>query len=160
LIRHLPIGLGHPYRVEPFQRFPINPIVGEPWTLRVCTDESVKGVVVHVKSADKPSTLELTRLGHAKAEDPGPYGLTAKEYSGDSHLEDAALRSGDYPNQISWSISMPTLIESQTLEYSFETEQGESTEVFLCHSSSWEDSPERRLSNYGAAAPSRRIAAP
>lgn len=160
MIRHIPIGLGHPYRIEPFQRFPINPISAEPWTLHVCTDESVKSVLVHVRSAGNSSTHEMTRDGYAKAEDPGPYGLTAKEDSGESHLEDAALRSGDYPEQISWSISMPTMAESETLEYSFETDQGETTEVFICRSSSWKESPERLLSIRGAVALSTRISTP
>lgn len=159
MIRHLPSGLGHPYRVEPFQRFPIDPDVGQAWTLRVCTDESVKQVRVHV-TRDEASTLELTKLGYAKAEDPGPHGLTAKEESGKSHLEDAALRSGDYPNQLSWSVSMPTLGEFESVKYSFETDQGESTDVFVCHASSWRHSSERSLSLNGASKSVARIGTP
>ena len=160
MILHLPTGIGHPYRIEPFQRFPINPVVSESWTLRVCTDESVKAVRVQAKSSEKSWVLELTRDGYAKSIDVGPYGMTAKEASRDSHLEDVAVRSGDYPDQISWSISMSTLIESETLEYFFETDQGETSGVFVCSSSSWMSRPDRILGIHGAAAFSKRISTP
>ena len=160
MILHLPAGLGHPYRIEPFQRFPITPEVGEDWTLRVCTAESVKAVRVQAKSSEKSWVLEMTRDGYAKSVDVGPYGLTAKENCDDSHLEDAALRSGDYPDQISWSISMPTLGESEVLEYFFDTDSGETSGVFLFSSSSWMSRLDRILSIRGVLELSRRITEP
>jgi alpha-glucosidase (family GH31 glycosyl hydrolase) len=160
VIRHLPIGLGHPYRVEPFQRFPINPVIGKRWTLRVCTDESTKSVRVEAKCGIKSWSLDLTNDGFAKSFDPGSYGLTAKEDGGDSHLEDAALRSGDYPDQISWSISMPALSESEVVEYFFTTSEGESTQPFTCAASSWKQISERVLTIDGTQEIAHRISEP
>ena len=137
-----------------------NPEVGEAWTLRICTAESVKAVWVQAKSLEKSWILELTRDGYAKSIDIGPYGLTAKENCDDSHLEDAALRSGDYPDQISWSISMPTLGESEVLEYFFDTDSGETSGVFVFSSSSWMSRLDRILSIRGVLELSRRVTEP
>jgi len=160
LILHIPLGLGHPYRIEPFQRFPVTPVVNEPWTLRVCTHEAVKVVTVHATGSEKSWSVELTKDGQARSIEIGPYGLTAKENAGESHLEDAALRSGDYPNQIAWSVSMPTFTEPEALEYFFTTNEGENTEVFSVSASSWQHSSERVLRTHGADDLSHRVSEP
>jgi alpha-glucosidase (family GH31 glycosyl hydrolase) len=160
LIRHIPVGLGHPYRVEPFQRFPINPVVDQPWTLRVCTDESIKSVRVEAKIDGKSRDSDLTKDGPARSFDPGPFGLTAKENAGDSHLEDAALRSGDYPDQISWSMVMPALSDSEVMEYFFVADESETSQLFEFSASSWKQLSERILNIQGADRLVHRVSVP
>jgi alpha-glucosidase (family GH31 glycosyl hydrolase) len=55
---HRPLGAGHPYRVDPDQRHPVVPVVGEPLELRVLATAGVDAVWVelHPSAAELPLT--------------------------------------------------------------------------------------------------------
>lgn len=130
MLIHLPLGLGHPYRHEPDQRIPIHPRSGEVWSVRARTDESIKKVVLHLADGNEVQVFELTCVGQAHSDDFGPYGKTAKFTGTNTHLADAAARSGEYPNELAWEVVLPILEEFQEVSYWLENETGERTEVF------------------------------
>jgi 1,3-alpha-isomaltosidase len=48
-VQHRPLGAGHPYRIDPDQRHPVVPVVGEPLELRVLATAAVDAVSVDVE---------------------------------------------------------------------------------------------------------------
>ena len=102
MLLHSPLGLGHPYRSEPDQRIPIYPISGEPWRVRARTDEQVTSVSLYLHRNFQIEVYPLLLLGSARSDDQGPYGKTAKYTEGNTHLTDAAARSGEYPGELEW----------------------------------------------------------
>lgn len=70
----------------------------------------------------------LTNLGPAHSNDYGPYGKTAKFTGTDTHLADAAARSGEYPGENEWEIDLPKLESFEEVTYWLETDSGEHTD--------------------------------
>jgi len=127
MLRHNPLGLGDPYRHEPDQRIPLHPIAGAPWKVRACTDDAVEAVFLHLRGDSETTVSPLMRIGLARSEDHGPYGKTAKMKLTDTHLAEAAARSGEYPDEIGWEISLPILDAYQEITYWLENDRGEQT---------------------------------
>src|SRR5262245_27689850 len=48
-LRHRPLGAGHPYRIDPDQRHPVVPVVGERLELRVLATVAVDAVWVELE---------------------------------------------------------------------------------------------------------------
>src|SRR5690606_2402138 len=59
MIRHRPYGSGHPYSVDTEQRWPIDPIAGEPLTLGVRTSADVTAVSCEFVRDGVSSVVEL-----------------------------------------------------------------------------------------------------
>jgi alpha-glucosidase (family GH31 glycosyl hydrolase) len=127
MLRHNPFGLGHPYRYEPDQRVPIHPIAGASWQVRACTDEAVQSVFLHLQQNSRTTVSPFMRLGIAQSEEHGPYGKTNKMKRADTHLAEAAARSGEYPDEIAWEISLPILNDYEEITYWLENDRGEQT---------------------------------
>jgi alpha-glucosidase (family GH31 glycosyl hydrolase) len=138
MLRHVPLGLGHPYRLEPDQRVPIYPITGEPWQVRACTDLRTYEVSIHVKRGSTKTIHALDCLGNAKTEDRGPYGRTAKMVTTDSHLAETAAQSGEYQGEIGWEISLPVLNPYEEVTYWLENNRGECTNDFTLKALVWQ----------------------
>ncbi|MDR1386571.1 MAG: glycoside hydrolase family 31 [Propionibacteriaceae bacterium] len=63
MIRHRPFGSGHPYAPDTEQRWPVVPVVGEPWRLGVRTSGQVEAVTVEIRCDDLPQAeLELVQV--------------------------------------------------------------------------------------------------
>lgn len=137
MLRHTPSGIGHPYRYEPDQRIPIYPIAGEPWTVRARTDAGPKKIFLHLRRESQTQILELTNLGQAHSQDHGPYGKTAKFTGTNTHLTDAAARSGDYPGEYMWEIQLPILHDFEEAIYWLESDNGEHTDPFSVSALVW-----------------------
>ncbi|HEX7405341.1 MAG TPA: TIM-barrel domain-containing protein [Candidatus Nanopelagicaceae bacterium] len=137
MLRHNPLGLGHPYRHEPDQRIPLHPIAGAPWKVRACTDDAVEAVFLHLLGDSETTVSPLMRIGLARSEDHGPYGKTAKMKLTDTHLAEAAARSGEYPDEIAWEISLPILDAYQEITYWLENDRGEQTRQCTFSSLVW-----------------------
>lgn len=142
LLQHFPLGLGHPYRHEPDQRIPVHPIAGEPWRVRVRTNEQTKRVTLHLRRDSQIHFYELTCLGVAQSDDFGPYGATAKFTGADTHLADAAARSGDYPGQCEWEITLPVLHNFEEVTYWLESDADEHTEPYSVSALVWAEDDE------------------
>ncbi len=137
MLRHAPLGLGHPYRHEPDQRIPVYPIAGEAWKVRARTDMNAKKVTLHLRRESSTHVYELACLGNAQSDDFGPYGATAKFTGGNTHLADAAARSGDYPGQMEWEISLPALHDYEEVIYWLESDLKEHTDPFSVSALVW-----------------------
>lgn len=137
MLQHAPLGLGHPYRHEPDQRIPVYPIAGEPWKVRARTSEQTKNVTLHLRRNSQIHVYELKCLGAAQSDDFGPYGATAKFTGANTHLADAAARSGDYPGQSVWEITLPALFNFEEVSYWFESDADEHTDPYLVSALTW-----------------------
>ena len=131
VIRHEPKGIGHPYRCEPFQRFPTNPVSVEPWAIHAVTDDTVNSLALHLSTPEGNVTYQMQDLGWAKAIEGSAFGRTAKEIFSNTHLEDAALRSGEYPDQRSWAVDLAPLKPDSHFTYFFVSSNEEISENFF-----------------------------
>lgn len=122
MISHRPLGRGHPYLLEPDQRVPAHPIVGQPYELRVTTSAEVAGVMVEFDS-DAPVREVPAVRREAVGTEVAPFARTIETAANDeqTHLEEAAARAtGRQPGRIGWSVSGPVL-GSEPVRYRFRT---------------------------------------
>jgi alpha-glucosidase (family GH31 glycosyl hydrolase) len=134
MIKHIATGLGHPYRTEPFERTPHFPAVGDKLIVRVCTEPAISTVTLHVIQDGTETTFSMQNDGSATARDLGEYGKPDKEIFSNTHLEDAALRSGEYGHWDSWSSSFS--VGANEISYFF-TSGDEKSEEFTLLPSQW-----------------------
>jgi alpha-glucosidase (family GH31 glycosyl hydrolase) len=127
MIRHRPFGLGHPYRLEPDQRLPPVPIVGEPFEVHAITGDDVAQVQVELDLDGRHAVVQ------ARPHSTNVHG------SSDGHLAEAAGRAGQ--GRRSWIARMDPLTPGSRLRYRF-TGQGQSgpqqTRWFSVRSARWE----------------------
>lgn len=153
MLQHSPMGLGHPYRFEPDQRIPVHPIACQVWKVRARTDDTVEAVTLHLRRESAVHLYELKKLGPARSEDFGPYGETAKFTGADTHLADAAARSGEYPNETGWEIELPALHNYEEVIYWLENDKGEYTDPFSASALVWTQDTEGFLIQNGQLPP-------
>ncbi len=107
MIRHRPGGSGHPYVPDTEQRWPVQPVVGEPLRLGVRTSGEVEQVVVELRSSEQPELrlpLEaVPRSSRGQAVDGG-------------HLASAQARKARQAG--GWEIQLPAAPPG-TLRYRF-----------------------------------------
>ena len=137
MLCHEPLGIGHPYRYEPDQRIPVYPVANEEWKVRARTDEQTKKVTLSLRRGSQSYCYELSCLGKAQSEEFGPYGATAKFTGANTHLADAAARSGDYPGQLQWEISLPALRDYEEVIYWLESDTHEHTDSYEVSALVW-----------------------
>ena len=137
MLRHTPLGLGHPYRYEPDQRIPTYPIAGEPWKVRARTDGIVRNVYLHMRKRSKTHVHELILLGAAHSESHGPYGDTAKSAGANTHLTEVSEMSGEYPGEKEWEIELPALSDFEEIIYWLESDTGEHTDPYSASALVW-----------------------
>lgn len=134
MIKHIPTGLGHPYRTEPFERTPHYPEIGSTMTLRVCVEPNASNVKAHLTVDGVMTTYEMANQGSATARDLGEYGKPDKEIFSNTHLEDAAVRSGEYGHWDSWSVDVKIGIAPASYYF---TSDSETSETFSIEPSQW-----------------------
>ena len=108
MIRHRPFGSGHPYSIDTEQRFPVDPVAGQPVRLGVRSSGDIDDVVLEVARGDEePRRLPLdrtTRSSRGQTIDGG-------------HLASAqarlARRSGG------WQVEMVDLVAGESYRYRF-----------------------------------------
>ena len=150
MLQHAPLGLGHPYRHEPDQRIPVYPIAGKPWKVRARTDAQTKKVTLNLRRESQIHVYELTCMGAAQSDDFGPYGASAKFTGTNTHLADAAARSGDYPGQLEWEIALPALHDFEEVIYWLESEAGEHTDPFSVSALVWTEDDQGFIKTSGS----------
>jgi len=150
LLLHAPLGLGHPYRHEPDQRIPVYPIADETWRVRARTDEQTTKVTLHLRRESQTHVYELACLGGARSDDFGPYGATAKFTGANTHLADAAARSGDYPGQLEWEVSLPALHNFEEVIYWLESDNDEHTDPFSVSALVWTQDDQGFINSTGS----------
>jgi alpha-glucosidase (family GH31 glycosyl hydrolase) len=130
MIRHKPLGSGHPFSIDTDQRFPVDPVQGEPLTMGVRSTDGVAGVSLEflIDGVEQPS-LELSR--------------TARKSRGESvdggHL--AAAQARKDRSATGWTIDLSGLKQGQVLRYRFLSKSGNTswfeTTVFGWQPSQW-----------------------
>lgn len=134
MIRHRPAGLGHPYRLEPDQRVPIQPVAGEPIELRASVPLGSPAPRIEVAIDGRPVAVELERL------EPQAAGS-----AGDGHLATAAAGSARRPRD-AWVGRLARLPAGASIAYRFwadsvGSERGpRATRTFECTVASWGES--------------------
>jgi alpha-glucosidase (family GH31 glycosyl hydrolase) len=118
VIRHRPVGRGHPYLVEPDQRVPVRPLAGEPLELRATAPDDVAGVRVELELDGQALVVEAVRRGPAVPDVLGDYGVPAPRVE-EGHLSDAVARLGAQHGRTSWAAEAPPLEAGQRLRYRF-----------------------------------------
>jgi alpha-glucosidase (family GH31 glycosyl hydrolase) len=127
VIRHRPFGRGHPYRVEPDQRLPPQPIAGGSVELRATAPASVIGLDVVVEIDGRVQRLAASLVSDAQS----------ASASGSGHLASAASRLTGLSRR-AWSITLPALDAGAQLSYRFEAANGsQRTRTFHCAAASW-----------------------
>ena len=131
-ITHRPLG-GHPYRIEPDQRFPVDPLVGEPWEVRVLADRSVTSIVVEVRADVTSGSYELERVGLEDLYAPGT--------EAEGHLMEASRALPNIGDDVVWHAALPPA-PSGRITYRFVALVGDSHDVvetrwFECSSVAW-----------------------
>src|SRR5258706_14432640 len=117
MIRHRPEGRGHAYLVEPDQRLPVQPVVGEPLELRATTDDVRARLWVELERDGRARRIETSAV--TRAADPVPTPLTG-------HLSAAADGTGR-GRRPEWKVVVNDLTAGERLRYRFVDSEGSST---------------------------------
>jgi alpha-glucosidase (family GH31 glycosyl hydrolase) len=127
VIRHRPFGSGHPYSIDTEQRWPVDPVAGEPLRLGVRSSPGVDRVDLELERdgvRQDPVALErVTRHSRGQAVDGG-------------HLASAQARLARASG--GWLTEVERLRAGERLRYRF-TSPGESTRWFDAIVSGWTD---------------------
>jgi alpha-glucosidase (family GH31 glycosyl hydrolase) len=125
MIRHRPMGSGHPYSVDTEQRWPVDPVAGEPLRLGVRSSPGVDGVALEMERdgvADQPIGMSsVTRRSRGQSVDGG-------------HLASAQARLARAPG--GWLTEISGLRAGERLRYRF-TSTRENTRWFETVVSDW-----------------------
>ncbi|MGV8969076.1 MAG: TIM-barrel domain-containing protein [Microbacteriaceae bacterium] len=120
MIRHRPFGSGHPYSVDTEQRWPVDPIAGEPLMLGVRTSGVVDSVTLEI--GDERIPLEaVVRSSRGQTQDGG-------------HLASAQARLAR--SEGGWHTRLDDLRAHESYRYRFTTGT-ESTRWFQFRVSAW-----------------------
>ncbi|CAN5285058.1 hypothetical protein BH11ACT3_BH11ACT3_15300 [soil metagenome] len=128
MIRHRPLGSGHPYSVDTEQRWPVDPIAGQPLLLGVRSSAGVESVTLEFERdgvvQQSRSLTAVTRQSRGQAVDGG-------------HLASAQARLARASG--GWQIELDGLVPGEVLRYRF-TSGADATRWFEVRVSSWSDS--------------------
>ncbi len=112
MIRHRPLGSGHPYVHDLDQRVPVQPVAGKPLELRATTSRSAASVEVELMRDGASHRLPAERF------DPK---VAAAPASG--HLA-AAASAPPSAGRRSWRVVLDDLHADETLRYRFLSDEG------------------------------------
>jgi alpha-glucosidase (family GH31 glycosyl hydrolase) len=147
VIRHRPYGLGHPYRFEPDQRVPAQPVAGEPIELRATAPASIARMDVILDIDGHRRRLVARSSNDA----------VSVSAAGSGHLASAASRS-TVGGRRSWAVTIPGLAVGAQVRYRFESGDGrDRTPTFRCTVAGW-DSAGGQLTLEGPNAGARLVA--
>jgi alpha-glucosidase (family GH31 glycosyl hydrolase) len=130
MIRHRPFGSGHPYSVDTEQRWPVDPVAGEPVVLGVRSSGGVTGVVCElVRDGDEPRMLPLSptaRRSRGQIVDGG-------------HLASAQARLARASG--GWQLNLDRLQTGERYRYRFQAKgtSDQKTRWFEFRVSGWRD---------------------
>ncbi len=127
MIRHRPRGLGHPYRLEPDQRVPVDPVAGEPIELRATTPWSIAGLAVELQIGGRterlPAELVTDELVADELVADEPAASDEALQPRDGHLSAAASRAPALA-RAAWVVRLAPLPAGTRVRYAFIAEGG------------------------------------
>lgn len=124
---HRPLGSGHPYRIDPDQRHPIDPIADESVELRVLAAPDVESVMCEVRGGGATTRRAMTRTDADEL-----YGETG---SGEGHLAAASGARPELGDRVVYRLELPT--PAGAFQYRFVDEAGAATEWFDTSGAHW-----------------------
>ncbi|UFU05460.1 TIM-barrel domain-containing protein [Ruania halotolerans] len=150
MIRHRPLGSGHPYAHDTEQRSPVQPVAGEPLRLGVRTSAEVTTVDLEYQIDDGPVTTvalaPVARSSRGQSTDGG-------------HLASAQARQARQAG--GWQTEITAPAAGRTLRYRFVGHTGSGTDGgtdgtqrtrhYTCRSATWRDTAGDVLDLAGAA---------
>jgi 1,3-alpha-isomaltosidase len=143
VIRHRPLGGGHPYLIEPDQRYPVRPGAGETFELGITTSEDVRGLTVELDRNGSRVSADATPRGQAIAREINDWGRTAKR-NGGGHLA-STTKLTPQEETLAWAFTPRPLHSRETLRYRFAAD-GETSEWFEVTGCEWKpDAGELRV---------------
>ncbi len=142
MIRHRPRGLGHPYRLEPDQRVPVDPVAGEPVELRATAPWSIQGLAVEVEIDGRVRRLTAEPARYDAA--AGAVSPASTKRSADGHLS-AAARRAPGEARAAWVARLPPLTAGTRVRYAFVADGGWRTRWFAFTVAGWRDAGGRLL---------------
>jgi 1,3-alpha-isomaltosidase len=120
VIRHRPFGSGHPYSVDTEQRWPVDPVAGEPVTLGVRTSGAIDAVTLEINGA----THALSRVARS----------SRGQIADGSHLASAQARLAR--KEGGWQVVLNDLVAGESYRYRFST-GAEKTRWFEFRVAAW-----------------------
>ncbi len=114
MIRHRPIGLGHPYLADPDQRVPVDPIAGEPVELRATAPVSAGALTLEVEIDGRRERLPGAPLG-----------------------ADVEVSRRPGRGRRAWAVRIPGQQPGSRLRYAFVAADGSRTRSFSCVVAGW-----------------------
>jgi len=132
LLQHRPFG-GHAYRVEPDQRHPVHPLIGEAYELRVLAAAHVVAVTAEMTDIDGLRRHPLVEALVDDLYDPGT--------DAEGHLMSASRALPEMADRRLWRIAMPSAPAGR-IRYRFLPElaagHAAPTEWFECSTCRWQ----------------------
>lgn len=128
MIRHRPLGLGHPYRIDLDQRVPARPVAGSPIELRATTDTA---------TASLEAEVEIDG-GEARVLELAPY--TPREdapRASDGHLATAA-NAGLATRRRAWRLVLDAQPAGTRVRYRFRDSAGRQTRWHAFAVAAWQ----------------------
>jgi 1,3-alpha-isomaltosidase len=102
-ISHRPLGSGHPYRIDPDQIYPVQPIAGEAVEFRVLCDADVEAVTVDIADGEETRQLQMEPVSADEL-----YGQSDIE----GHLSSASGSRPDIADQKIWRTVLGAVSDS------------------------------------------------
>ncbi|TRY19623.1 glycoside hydrolase family 31 [Tessaracoccus rhinocerotis] len=141
MIRHRPLGSGHPYSEDTEQRSPVHPVAGQPLRLGVRTSGDVASVGLE---------LEVRLAGDVRTEhhrlSPVPRSSRGQDVSG-GHLASAQAKQGRSAG--GWEVVLPEVPAGASLRYRF-SDGTTTTRWFECRVAQWRPADPDTLEVVGA----------
>ncbi len=147
MIRHRPLGSGHPYSVDTEQRWPVDPVAGAPLTLGVRASADVEDVEAELTIVDTEGRRSERRI---------PLSRVARTSRGQTvdggHLASAQARLARAAG--GWSVTLDAPEAGSTIRYRLTGRSADGrrqrTRWFEARSSSWDAAPDAAVETSGA----------
>lgn len=125
MIRHRPMGRGHPYLVDPEQRLPVWPIAGEPFAVGATTPTGTRRLCVEFEGSGRSGKIEAISIVSDATPDKGG-----------SHLSAAATASAVRHGRMAWQAVLPGMARGGPVRYRF-VSNGSSTRWYPAPQFEW-----------------------
>ncbi|GLI27580.1 hypothetical protein ARHIZOSPH14_18220 [Agromyces rhizosphaerae] len=142
MIRHRPFGSGHPYSVDTEQRWPVDPVAGEPLRLGVRASAEIESVRVDIEVTGPSGDRESQRLALSRV------ASTSRGQTIDGgHLASAQARLARAVG--GWAVELPAPAPGSVIRYRFTGSDAggmaQRTREFDAVVSGWTDAPDETV---------------
>ncbi|CAN5738482.1 hypothetical protein BH24ACT5_BH24ACT5_21910 [soil metagenome] len=165
MLTHVPCGSGHPYRIDPDQRTPVQPVVGQAFELRVTAHPTVTAVDVECEGpVVGPTTLTRRDFDDLYADGSSSDAVADTDSATSEAAGHLAAASGarvDIGERVVWTTALMA-DDAQPFRYRFHWTSGEgpgATDWYDAEAAAWKPDGPSRIVTAGGLAASRLVAA-